>query len=62
MTTELAALVAEYRAARDARRAAGNKARATDGDDAYAALAKAIRAEQDAAVRVAHTLAEGMGG
>lgn len=58
MTPDLAALVDQYRAAREARRRAAETYRAKDTDDALAALQRAQRAEQHAAVCVAHTLAE----
>lgn len=58
MTPDLAALVSEYRAARDVRRAAGDRHRAANTDQALDALNRAIRLEQDAAVRVAYVLAE----
>lgn len=62
MDPTVAALVDDYRRARDARRAAGQRYRAEDTDKALDALNRALRDEQAAAVRVAHTLAEGMGG
>lgn len=58
MTPDLAALVDEYRAARAARQAVGDRCRATGSEQAYDELHRAIRLEQDAAVRVAYVLAE----
>lgn len=55
---ELEGLVDEYTAARAARRAASERLEAEDTPDTFAAFNSALRAEEAAAIRVAHVLAE----
>ena len=58
---ELEGLVREYSEARKARRDASEQLAAVDNAETFGALNAALRAEEAAAIRVAHVLAERIG-